>query len=123
MNIQLEQGDATYRIESYQSGTSIRISATDYQHSLIVMPEHLQAWSPDNFDVLQAEHFQELATLQPELVLFGAGVAFRYPAAALLAPLINQGIGVEVMTTAAACRTYGILIADGRRVAAALLLQ
>ena len=59
---------------------------------------------------------------KPEVVLLGTGARLRFPPAAVLAPLTRAGIGVEVMDTAAACRTYNILAGDGRRVVAALLM-
>ncbi|MEO6431968.1 MAG: MTH938/NDUFAF3 family protein, partial [Nitrosospira sp.] len=60
---------------------------------------------------------------QPEMVLFGTGATLRFPHPTLTRTLIESRIGVEVMDTAAACRTYNILTAEGRRVAAALLIQ
>ena len=58
---------------------------------------------------------------EPELVVFGSGARLRFPSPALLRPLIDAGIGVETMDTAAACRTYNVLLAEGRSVVAALL--
>ena len=66
-------------------------------------------------------HFARLAELRPELVLFGSGARLRFPAPALLKPLIDARIGIETMDTAAACRTYNVLLAEGRSVVAALL--
>jgi uncharacterized protein len=78
-------------------------------------------WNAPSFESLSAEHFAELAALRPELVLFGSGARLRFPSAALLRPLIEARIGVETMDTAAACRTYNVLLAEGRSVVAALL--
>ena len=71
----------------------------------------------------RAEHFARIAALKPELVIFGSGARLRFPAPALLRPLIDAGIGVETMDTAAACRTYNVLLAEGRSVVAALLFS
>ncbi|MCP4126357.1 MAG: hypothetical protein GY753_04760, partial [Gammaproteobacteria bacterium] len=60
---------------------------------------------------------------EPQLVILGTGEEQQFPQPALYALLLNQGVGVEVMTTPAACRTYNILVSEGRRVAAALLLS
>ena len=79
------------------------------------------AWNAADFDALGVEHFARLAALGPELVVFGSGPRIRFPGAALLRPLIDAGIGVETMDTAAACRTYNVLFAEGRPVVAALL--
>lgn len=78
-------------------------------------------WGATSFDALTSEHFAALAGLAPELVLFGSGPRLRFPAPALLRPLIDGRIGFETMDTAAACRTYNVLLAEGRSVVAALL--
>ncbi len=86
----------------------------------------LRPWPCDRFERLTHEHFNELidASAQPpELVLFGSGRRLRFVPPALLRSLLERGIGVETMDTAAACRTYNILAAEGRRVTAALLLE
>ncbi|HEX4234014.1 MAG TPA: Mth938-like domain-containing protein [Caldimonas sp.] len=79
------------------------------------------AWHADSFESLTAEHFARVAALRPELVIFGSGARLRFPAAALLRPLIDAAIGIETMDTAAACRTYNVLLAEGRTVVAALI--
>ena len=78
-------------------------------------------WQAASFEALEAEHFERLAALRPELVVFGSGARLRFPAAVLLRPLIDARIGIETMDTAAACRTYNVLFAEGRSVVAALL--
>ncbi|MGZ5891123.1 MAG: Mth938-like domain-containing protein [Caldimonas sp.] len=78
-------------------------------------------WQAATFEALKAEHFARIAALAPELVLFGSGRRLRFPPAALLRPLIDARIGIETMDTAAACRTYNVLLAEGRSVVAALL--
>ena len=81
------------------------------------------AWPVDRFDALTAENFAALAALKPELVIFGSGARIRFAKPALLRPLIDAGIGVETMDTPAACRTYNVLLAEGRSVVAALLFD
>ena len=61
--------------------------------------------------------------LEPEIVLLGTGDRQHFPHPRLLAPLTERRIGVEVMDTRAACRTFNILVAEGRRVAAALVID
>jgi uncharacterized protein len=73
-------------------------------------------------DELTGAHFDELATLQPELVVFGSGPRLRFVSPALLRGLYQARIGIETMDTAAACRTYNVLVGEGRRVLAALLV-
>ncbi len=90
--------------------------------SLVVSPEHsLREWAPD-FSSLSENHFEQLLTFKPELVLFGTGSVFRFPHPALTHALTDAGIGLEIMDTQAACRTYMVLASEGRRVVAALLI-
>ena len=79
------------------------------------------AWNAESFESLSADHFARVAALRPEVVIFGSGARLRFPAPALLRPLIDAGIGFETMDTAAACRTYNVLLAEGRSVVAALV--
>lgn len=78
-------------------------------------------WSVAGFEALAEEDFAGLLAQAPELVLFGSGATHRFPPPRLLASLARAGIGVEVMASDAACRTYNILVGEGRRVVAALL--
>jgi len=79
------------------------------------------AWHASGFESLAAEHFARIAAMRPEVVVFGSGARLRFPSPALLRPLIDAAIGIETMDTAAACRTYNVLLAEGRAVVAALL--
>ena len=112
-----------YQIHYYQAG-KIKINDKVYTQSVIVTPTTLiTPWPPCTADELTHEHLQILVAQRPTLVLIGTGQTGKFLAAALLAPLINQQIGIEVMDTAAACRTYNVLAAEGRNVAAALLID
>lgn len=82
----------------------------------------LQPWPVNQPDELLSEHFQLILEWQPEVLLLGTGSRLRFPEPTCLTSLQLQGIGVEVMDTAAACRTFNVLAAEGRRVAAALLM-
>lgn len=99
------------------------VNQARYEQSLIVLPDRIiEGWEAVTFEQLAAEHFDFLLSLQPEMVLFGTGATLRFPHPRLTRSLIESGVGVEVMDTNAACRTYNILTAEGRRVAAALLI-
>lgn len=90
--------------------------------SFIVSPQRLlRDWAPTHVDNLQAKHLDPIIELKPELVLLGTGPRLIFPAPKLLASLHRQRIGVEVMDTAAACRTYNILMTEGRLVVAGLM--
>ena len=100
----------------------VAVNGVEYTESVIVpWTGAVQPWHAAGFESLVAGHFAQLAALHPELVIFGSGARLRFPPVALLRPLIESGIGVETMDTAAACRTYNVLLAEGRSVIAALL--
>ena len=80
-------------------------------------------WQCQSFEDLGTSHFQQIADLGPELLVFGSGLRLRFPPATWIRPLIERGIGIETMDTHAACRTYNILASEGRKVAVALLIE
>ncbi len=82
-----------------------------------------QAWPCERFEDLSAEHFTSLAALGADIVIFGSGTRIRFPRADWIQALVEKQIGIETMDTQAACRTYNVLAAEGRRVVAALLLE
>jgi len=81
------------------------------------------AWDCECFEQLEARHFEQLAELGAEMIIFGSGARIRFPQPAWLRGLMARRTGVETMDTAAACRTYNILAAEGRHVIAALLVE
>jgi uncharacterized protein len=98
------------------------VNGIEHRDSVIVPWQGpVQAWPVPSFEALTPAHFEALAALRPELVIFGSGARIRFPKPALLRPLIEARIGVETMDTPAACRTYNVLLAEGRSVVAALL--
>ena len=80
-------------------------------------------WNCASFEDLTEEHFTQLATTRPELVIFGSGSRIRFVPPGFLRGLIQQRIGIETMDTLAACRTYNVLAGEGRQVIAALLIE
>jgi uncharacterized protein len=101
----------------------VEVNAVRHEASIVVMPDRsVIEWPVTRFEDLTADHFAAIAALDPELVVFGSGATLRFPHPALLAPLAARRIGVETMDVYAACRTYNILMGEGRRVAAALIL-
>ena len=122
MKIHLETGAGANLIRAYQTG-QITVNDDTYTTSVVLMPDHiLHPWGAGRVTELSLEDFVQIAALQPEVVLLGTGRRLRFPSAALTRPLIEAHIGMEVMDTAAACRTYNILMGEGRRVAAALMM-
>lgn len=110
-------------VTAYGSGF-VDINKIRYTGSVLVRPDaDVEPWPAQSFAALEADHFARLLELQPELVLLGTGERQRFPHPRLLRPFAQARVGIEVMTTPAACRTYNILMAEGRRVVAALLLE
>ena len=87
------------------------------------MPDRLiEDWPVISDSQLEAQHFEMLLSDKPEIIILGTGIAHKFPDQSLLSQLTKMGIGIEVMDTRACCRTYNILVEEGRRVAAALLI-
>jgi len=122
MKLHLTQADGQNLITGY-SAQWISVNHQRIGHSLIVMPDALiNDWEVGSFDALNEADFQEIAALKPEVVLLGTGQQHRFIHPRLIKSLADAHIAVECMTTDAACRTYNILMAEGRKVAAALIL-
>ena len=103
-------------------GAFVQVNETRHGTPLIVLAQQLiDTWQPASFDTLAPEHFTALAELGVEIILLGTGAKQRFPDPRLARRLMEKRIGLEVMDTAAACRTYNILVSEGRSVAAALL--
>lgn len=121
MKLHLEQPANINAITAYGDGY-VQVNQDRHAGSLVVLPQQLIApWRPQGFADLQAEDFAELAKLPVEIVLLGTGEQLRFPHPRLTRALMEKRIGLETMSTAAACRTYNILMGEGRAVAAALL--
>ena len=100
------------------------VNGAEHRSSVLVPASgEVVAWPVAAFEALTEAHFEAIAALAPELVIFGSGPRIRFPHPSLLRPLISRRIGVETMDTAAACRTYNVLLAEGRAVVAALLFE
>ncbi len=123
MRFSLDSDANHYSITSYGPDW-VRVNQQEFRRSVIVTAERLvNDWPPQTFGELVEAHFEVIAGLAPEIVLLGTGARQRFPPSSLLRLLLERGVGVEIMDTAAACRTYNIVMLEGRRVAAALLLR
>jgi uncharacterized protein len=106
------------------AGARIWVGAQAFKAALIVpWKGEVLDWGASGFEALTEAHFERIAQLAPEVVIFGSGARLRFARPALLRALIERGIGVETMDTGAACRTYNVLVSEGRSVLAALLLE
>ncbi len=122
MKLHLDNPTSRNLVTGYGAGY-VAINHRRYESGLIVLPDRLvEPWGSGGFDGLSEADFEAVLAQEPAIVLLGTGAAQRFPRQQLLRPLIEAGIGWEVMDLAAACRTYNILMAEGRQVAAALLL-
>ena len=122
MKIAQEQAAGKNAFTGYGEGW-VEVNRARHHASLLVSPERLVTdWPAASVESLAADHMAAIVEMAPEIVLIGTGAAFRFPEPALLAPLYKAGIGVEVMDTPAACRTYNILMGEGRNVVAALVV-
>ncbi len=122
MKLHLTKAEGNQLITGYGQGW-IEVNTKRYEHSLVVLPNQImEDWQATDFNSLTAEHFNKILSLEPEVVLLGTGDKHRFIHPKLSRALTEAGIGVECMDTAAACRTYNILMAEGRHVAAALLV-
>ena len=123
MKIHLEGRTGGNVIRAYAPG-QITVNQDVYTNSLVVTPDRIVAdWGPRSVTDLTAVDFETIGALEPEVVLLGTGARLTFPAAELTRPLMIARIGFEVMDTGAACRTYNVLMNEGRRVVAALLLE
>ncbi|HCB12019.1 MAG TPA: hypothetical protein DEP36_00385 [Gammaproteobacteria bacterium] len=122
MRFSLNTDTNRYFIKSRGPGW-VNVNEQQIHRSVIVTPDQLVTdWPPQTFVDLEERHFEAIVALEPEIVLLGTGDRQRFPHPRLTQSLLAQGIGVEVMDTAAACRTYNIIMLEDRRVAAALLM-
>lgn len=123
MKLHLSTAPGAQLITGYGSGY-VTVNGRRYEASLIVLPDRvIVGWAVRAFGDLDVRHLRELLPHRPEIVLLGTGARQRFPAPAMLTDLTLSDVGVEVMDTQAACRTYNILVAEGRRVAAALIIE
>ena len=119
------QREATreFAITGYTAG-AISVAGVEYAHSLRVAHASVAApWAVTTFAEITDTTVADAATVGAEIVLLGTGKKLRFPPPDALKPLRDARIGFEVMDTAAACRTYNVLLGEGRQVAALLLLE
>jgi uncharacterized protein len=110
------------RIDSYEKGL-ITIKGESYTSSLIVTPSQLITnWAPKSCSDIALQHLSQITSLKPEIILIGTGQHSIFPSQELLLPIVEMNIGLEIMDTGAACRCYNLLMNEGRKIAAGLIL-
>jgi uncharacterized protein len=102
----------------------IEVNKTPYSQALIVQPDgEVMVWPVEESLDLTEDHFSMISGLQPELVIIGTGKKQVFLNPKILQPLIKAKIGFEMMDSQAACRTYNILMGEGRKALAAIILE
>lgn len=123
MKLHLDNPSSRNLVTGYGVGY-VAINHRQYEANLILLPDRIvESWGSGGFEALAESDFEAVRALGPEILLLGTGNRQRFPAPSLLRPLIEARIGYEVMDLPAACRTFNILMAEGRLVAAALLIE
>jgi uncharacterized protein len=123
LKLQSDPHSGANTITGYGDGY-VEINKTPYAHAVVLSSDGaISEWSPQSFDDLEAHHFSQLVDLKPELILIGTGKRQRFPKPELLKALISAKIGFEIMDSQAACRTYNILVGEGRQVLLALIVE
>jgi uncharacterized protein len=123
MKLQADQPNALNTVTAY-GDDYIEINQVRHSSAVLVMPQGaVTAWGADRFEDLTSAHFSNLAAFKPELIIFGTGEKQRFAHPKLMADLTAARIGVETMGTQAACRTYNILMAEGRQVLLAAIIS
>lgn len=101
----------------------VMVNRVRFDHTIVVSAQEVREdWIVANFDALNESHFAYFLAFKPEVVLIGTGAQQRFAHPRLYRALTELGIGVEFMDTPAACRTYNILVAEDRKVIAAVML-
>lgn len=121
MKLHADTPTTQFTVTAYGPGF-VEINQVRHATNVIVTPDQVEPWPVANFEALAEHDFERLRDLRSEVVLLGTGSRQRFPRPQLTRPLTDARIGLEVMDTQAACRTYNILMAERRKVAAALLI-
>ncbi|MFM2449908.1 MAG: hypothetical protein RIS44_2358 [Pseudomonadota bacterium] len=123
MKLNAERIEGTNAITRHSLEGVVINGRTFTQNLVVPWQGEVISWAPGGFDGLCEDDFGQLLALKPELIVFGSGSRLRFAAPRLQRALINARIGIETMDTAAACRTYNVLLGEGRCVVAALLFD
>ena len=122
MKLHLADSKNRHAVTGYGAGY-LAVNTIRYEQPLIITPDQdPEPWLIAHFDALDAAAMAALLEKSPEIIVLGTGPTQRFATPLVLRPLIEAGIGLETMNTPAACRTYNILMGEGRRVLAAMFL-
>ena len=123
MKLTDDRTGGSFLVRSFAPG-ELRVGDATLRRSCLLRADRLvEDWPPQTLDELTPADLDAILALEPEIVILGSGPHQRFPSPQWLAAMLSRGIGCEVMDTGAACRTYNVLVSEGRRVVAALLLR
>jgi len=123
MNFSQDTSEETTNIHSYTEDYLV-VNGTKYDcHCLIHHAGLIEPWSPNKPELPEPADFESIIACAPEVILLGTGIKLNFPSKEVRQFFLQNRIGLEVMDTGAACRTYNILLSEGRNVAAAILLN
>jgi uncharacterized protein len=123
MQFNLDSNVGKYQINSFKPGQVV-INKQIYINSIIIAPEQIITnWQPQNYAEITEYDLKSILDLSPQIVIIGTGEQQHFLDQELLLPFLKQGIGIEIMNTDAACRTYNVLMSEGRNIVAGLLLR
>jgi len=122
MKFAQDSQDEGYVITAYGDNT-VSVNGKVFEHSLILAnTEFSENWGLAAIEQLAADHIEQVLSFDPELIIIGTGDKLVFPPVEIYSAIIKRGIGVDFMDTHAACRTYNILMGEGRGVVAGLIL-
>jgi uncharacterized protein len=122
MKMHLMQGTGLQLFSGYGAGF-VAVNNVRYEKCVVVSPQAVIEWRVSGFEALTVADFGFIESMKPEIMILGTGTAQRFPRPELTRALAAGGVGVEVMDSRAACRTYNILATEGRKVLAAVLVE
>lgn len=118
MQLNLERPDYRYFLRGADGALAL-VNDQRLSRSFVVAPDALiEDWPVIDVGTMQPADLDALLALQPEVLVLGTGAVQKFPKASVMAACLQRGIGIEVMTNAAAARTYSVLAGEGRRVVA-----
>lgn len=122
MKFHLTRSEGRNLVTGYGDGY-VKVNDERHDRSIVFAPdEPVQDWDAESFEALTPAHVRALLEFKPEIVILGTGDRLRFPPREIARVLADASVGFEVMDTKAACRTYNILMAEGRRVVAAMFV-
>ncbi len=118
-----DHNHSRYQLTGYESD-GVEINGLMHKKSFVLSPmELVNDWQPQELSALTVEHFDAIYAMKPEVIILGTGTVQIFPDREILKYLVQNRIGYEIMDTPAACRTFNIIMAEGRTVVAGMFIK